>query len=206
MDKKNISLPAPRKDGSISVEAAIAARRSRRKFTSKQLSLEIASQVLWAAGGQTGAKPHFRSFASAGACHPLTILVVTGENTVEGVAAGLYKYLHETHELQLIRKGDIRPELTAACLGQKFLETIPMAIAVYAEYEKSTKRYEDRGFRYSHIDLGHLGQNVYLQCEALGLGTVAVGAFTDNEVAGVLGLGEKQSPLYVMPVGYPEIK
>jgi nitroreductase len=53
-----------------------------------------------------------------------------------------------------------------------------------------------------YIDLGHAGQNIYLQATSRGMGTVAVGAFTDDEVARVLSLPEDEKPLYIMPIGY----
>lgn len=61
------------------------------------------------------------------------------------------------------------------------------------------KKYLDRGRQYVHFEIGHAAQNVLLQAEALGLGTVPVGAFNDEEVRRVLGLSE--DPLYLMPVG-----
>ncbi|HDZ91977.1 MAG TPA: SagB/ThcOx family dehydrogenase, partial [Deltaproteobacteria bacterium] len=70
------------------------------------------------------------------------------------------------------------------------------------EYERITDRYGERGVRYAHMEVGHVGQNIYLQAQTLGLGTVAVGAFRDRGVSGLLGLPEKHRPLYVMPVGY----
>lgn len=198
-----IPLPDPKLDGKISLEAAIYKRRSHRKFATTPLMLDVAAQLLWSAGGQTGDKPVHRTAPSAGGRHPLTILAFTGDNTVEGVKPGIYEYNFMEHELKLLQAGDKRSELAEACLGQKFLEIAPLVIAIYAEYEKSCSRYGERGIRYSHIDTGHMGQNIYLQACALGLGTVAVGAFDDEKVAKVLGLNKDQSPLYVMPIGYP---
>jgi len=56
--------------------------------------------------------------------------------------------------------------------------------------------------RYAHMEVGHVGQNIHLQAEALGLGTVVIGAFMDDEVAELLHLPKEHEPLYVMPVGY----
>jgi len=63
--------------------------------------------------------------------------------------------------------------------------------------------YGIRGERYVHIEVGHTGQNIYLQATALGLGTVAVGAFSDERVREVLKLDKQYKPLYIMPVGHP---
>ena len=53
------------------------------------------------------------------------------------------------------------------------------------------------------MEVGHVGQNVYLQTTALGLATVAVGAFNDERVREVLRLEKQYKPLYIMPVGQP---
>jgi SagB-type dehydrogenase family enzyme len=74
-------------------------------------------------------------------------------------------------------------------------------------YERNTKRYGDRGReRYVCMDLGHSGENVYLQCAALGLGTCAIGAFFDDDVRQVMRLTRPEEPLYIMPVGRTERK
>ncbi|MFB6259262.1 MAG: SagB/ThcOx family dehydrogenase, partial [Thiohalorhabdaceae bacterium] len=79
----------------------------------------------------------------------------------------------------------------------------PAVLVITGIYHRTTGKYGDRGRRYVHIETGHAGQNVYLQAEALDLGTVMVGAFSDDRVARVLDLGKKAVPLALMPVGRP---
>jgi SagB-type dehydrogenase family enzyme len=81
------------------------------------------------------------------------------------------------------KEGDLREDLAIACLRQMFIADASVSLVIAAEYERITRRYGDRGMRYVHIEVGHVGQNIYLQCEALGLATVAIGAFYDDEVA-----------------------
>ena len=69
------------------------------------------------------------------------------------------------------------------------------------ESERTTGHYGKRGARYVDMEAGHAAQNVYLQAVALNLGTVAIGAFHDNQVAGILELTDNEIPLYIMPVG-----
>lgn len=200
--KSEIALPAPHVKGDMSVEEAIKNRRSIRDFQDTPLSLEQVSQLLWAGQGITeGFK---RAAPSAGATYPLTLYVVVGESGVEGLSAGMYEYIPRSHGLHLIREGDYRERLAAACLTQMFIQEAPISIVIAAEYEKTTVHYGERGIRYVHMEAGHVGENIYLQAVAMNLGTVVVGAFVDTDVQHVLGIPEGQIPLYVMPVGYPE--
>lgn len=196
-----IALPPPALEGHMSVEEAIALRRSIRDFGDQPLTLEQVSQLLWAGQGITeGFK---RAAPSAGATYPLTLYVVVGERGVEGLGQGVYAYRPDSHSLLLVKMGDVRRGVASACLGQQFIQEAPIVMVIAAEYERTTARYGERGERYVHMEAGHVGENIYLQAVALGLGTVAVGAFEDDSLKIVVGLPGNQVPLYVMPVGYP---
>jgi len=82
-----------------------------------------------------------------------------------------------------------------------FIAEAPLSLLITAEYERTTEKYGDRGVRYVHMEAGHAGQNVYLQAEALGLGTVTIGSFQDEEISKALNLPCSYRPLYVMPIG-----
>jgi SagB-type dehydrogenase family enzyme len=71
-------------------------------------------------------------------------------------------------------------------------------------YLRTRVKYRQRAELYVHLEAGHVAQNIHLQAVALGLGSVPVGAFRDAEVSRVLGLGEEETPLYIIPVGHPE--
>jgi SagB-type dehydrogenase family enzyme len=103
--------------------------------------------------------------------------------------------------LALVRPGDIRDGLAVACLRQMFIVEAPVSFVITVEYERAIRVYGERGVRYALIEVGHVAQNIYLQCETLGLATVAIGAFDDGEVVRIVNLPRKHRPLYVMPVG-----
>jgi SagB-type dehydrogenase family enzyme len=205
-------LPSPRQEGNVSVEEAIANRRSRRDFSDKPLTSTEISQILWAAYGITKPmeEPAFlrgglRTAPSAGARYPLNIYLVAGNIT--DIPDGLYLYISKNHQLKQIHNRDIRKELASAALDQLMLQEAAADLVFTATYERTTSKYGERGKeRYVPMDIGHAGQNVYLQVEALGLGTCAVGAFTDEEVRKVLKLPEERKPLYIMPLGHNKPK
>lgn len=198
-----IELPAPITRGTMSVEEAILKRRSIRNFLNKPLSLEDVSQLLWAAQGITDPVRGFRAAPSAGATYPLEVYVVVGKNGVAGLFEGLYHYKPNKHVLEYLLEGDLRSSLADAALGQSPIREAPISIVIAAIYERTTNRYGERGIRYVHMEAGHVGQNIYLQAVARGLGTVVIGAFEDSQVQKVLKLPENQNPLYIVPVGYP---
>ena len=202
--KKIITLPKPKVKGIVSLEQTIKKRRSRRSFLARPLTLEQVSQLLWAAQGITDEKTGFRASPSGGACYPLDLYLVVGKNSVEGLEAGVYHYRVNNHSLEIHLRRDKRRALALASLGQMFIAQAPISIITTVEYSRITSRYGQRGVRYAHIEVGHVGENIYLQAETLGLGTVAIGAFSDSMVSKVLNLPKEHAPLYIMPVGYPK--
>ncbi len=187
----------------MSLEETIARRRSVRRFTAEPISQSQLSQILQAAGGLRDASSRYRTVPSAGATYPLEIFVVCGQNSIEEIDEGIYHYNIDSHSLTLHHKGDARLELARAALAQAFIYQAPVDIVICAEYERTLRRYGSRGERYVHIEVGHTGQNIYLQATALGLATVAVGAFDDDQVGEVLRLDKQCKPLYIMPIGRP---
>ena len=198
-----IYLPPPSPKGDMSLEEAIVRRRSVRRFTSESISPSQLSQILWAAQGITDTSLRYRAVPSAGATYPLEIFIACGQKAIEEIDDGIYHYNIDNHSLTRHHKGDIRLELAKAALDQEFIYEAPVDIIICAVYRRTLMRYGDRGERYVHIEVGHAGQNIYLQATALGLATVAIGAFYDEQVRNVLRLDKQYKPIYIMPVGKP---
>jgi len=197
-----IKLPPPDIKSGMLVEESIARRRSIREYLRKPLNLKIVSQLLWAAQGITEPRLKFRAAPSAGATYPLEVYVVSKEGGIEELPAGIYKYDPFTHSIKVVRLGDFSERLYEAALKQRWVLEAPINIVITAVYERTTRIYGERGIRYVHMEVGHVGENIYLQAIALGLGTVAVGAFFDDKVWDILGNPPNEHPLYIMPVGY----
>jgi len=197
-EKEIIGLPFPRNKSAVSVEEAISLRSSIREYKDEALTQEEISQLLWAAQGMMQRKSG-RTAPSSGALYPLEIYLVVGK--VKNLEPGVYHYRPPEHSLVKIESGDKRSVLFNASLRQPSIKNAPVSLVICAKYQRTTQKYGERGSRYVHIEVGHVGQNIYLQAEALGLATVAIGAFNDEAVKKALGV--KEEPIYIMPLGRP---
>jgi len=178
----------------MALEQVMAARRSLRDFAPEALTVEQIGQLLWAAQGQAH-RSGYRTAPSAGATYPLELFVVTGD--------GFFHYSPADHSLEKLADKDFRAALASAAWGQQFVQAAPLTLVFAAQFARTTGRYGNRGVRYVYMEAGHAAQNVHLQAEALGLGSVAVGAFDDASVSRVLSLPEHLEPLYMVAAGYP---
>ncbi len=193
-DLCEIQLPKPGLKGRITLEEAIARRRSVREFADHPLSMEEVGQLLWAAGGITGNAPYYRAHPSAGGLHPLEVYLLDAD--------GVFHYEPKAHRLRPMREGDLRADLAKAAYQQWFLADAPCILGITAVFSRTTGKYADRGrMRYVPMDAAHSAQNVLLQAVALGLGAVPVGAFDDDMVRKVMGAASDEVPLYLIPVG-----
>ncbi|MGF1614713.1 MAG: SagB/ThcOx family dehydrogenase [Gammaproteobacteria bacterium] len=201
LDTQTIDLPPPDQQG-LPVETAIKNRRSVRHYSPKPLPLGALSQLLFAAQGTTGhmyGEP-LRAAPSAGALYPFEIYVVA--HNVEALARGLYHFAPNTHQLELIRAGDLRSLITQVALQQAVVGEADAIFVLAAVFDRTRRKYGERGFRYVYIEAGHISQNIYLQAVSLGLGSVAVGAFLDEGLNRLLGIdGQSQAAIYLHAVG-----
>jgi SagB-type dehydrogenase family enzyme len=181
MDTLHIELADPYEKSEVSVEEAIAKRKSVRVFKDEEVSFQAVSQLMWAAYGE-GCVP------SAGAIYPLRLYLVVRK--AEFLEPGVYRYWPDRHSLSEIVIGKVELEYNA-----------PITIVIAVDYEKINQKYGLKGRVYAHLEAGHSGQNIYLQALSLGLGTVAVGAFDEEQVRLLLNISSDEEILYLMPVG-----
>jgi SagB-type dehydrogenase family enzyme len=186
-------LPQPIVKGNMSVEEALSTRRSVREYSSADLSDNDVSQIVWAAQGITGSQG-FRAAPSAGALYPVEVYVV---NTT-----GVYHYIPLNHGLEKIKEGNVKDDLMRAALNQNAVGQAPLDLVIAGVYERTTVKYGDMAERYVHLEAGHVAQNVLLQCTALHLGAVPIGAFDDAKVQDALGITRDNWPLYIIPIGH----
>jgi SagB-type dehydrogenase family enzyme len=190
-----VRLPDPLRHGRLSLEEAIAARRSVREFRDGLLDARQLSALLWATQGIVH-PDGLRTAPSAGALYPLEVYVA--------LADGLHHYEPRGHLLASRRPEDVRDRLYRAALRQECVREAAAVFAIAAVARRTERKYgADRALRYVDLEVGHAAQNLLLQAAALGLGAVPVGAYEDDEVDRILGLPHGETVRYLVPVGYP---
>lgn len=154
-------------------------RRSRRVYWDAPLRLEDLAFLLWATQGVKRVSPRpatLRTVPSAGARHPLETYVFA--KRVEGLVPGVYHYLAIEHKLELLYPSESLSEaLSEAFCGQTFFGSAPVSLVWTAVPYRSEWRYDNKAQKYALLDAGHVCQNLYLACEAIGCGACAIGAY-----------------------------
>ncbi len=206
LGKPIIDLPDPKKSGYAAVDLtdAINKRVSVRAYSKEALSLAELSHVLWCTQGvkEVTTRPTtLRTVPSAGARHCFeTYLLV---NNVKGLKYGLYRYLAIDHKLQEVNlSGDVAEKVTQACYNQRFILGSAVTFIWTVVAYRMMWRYGERGYRYMHLDAGHVCQNLYLSAETIGSGVCAIAAFEDDDLNATFGIdGESQFAIYVAVLG-----
>jgi SagB-type dehydrogenase family enzyme len=205
---RRVSLPAPEDWKAmipgIDLESAIVNRESRRHYLSDPLSLAELSFLLYSTQG-VRRTPHpsvaLRTVPSAGARHSFeTYLLISN---VEGVDPGLYRYLPLEHELvHLADVENMEMRTSLACFGQQFVGQGAVTFVWATVCQRMEWRYGPLAHRVILIDVGHVCQNLYLACEAVGAGTCGIAAYDQQEVDELIGVdGQEEFAVYLAPVG-----
>lgn len=198
-----VPLPAPHLDGGLATERAIATRRSSRDYSAEALSLADLSRVLFLTSGIATDEwgQRHRTAPSSGALYPIEIYPVV--HNVEALERGVYHYGYERHELRLVSAGDLRRRVVEQGIGQEFLGEANVVVFLTMILQRMRFKYQDRAYRYGLIEAGHLGENLYLAANSLGLGACAVGAFMDDDMNAMLGVdGVEEAIVYMLALGH----
>jgi len=200
-----IKLPSPNLDSRLSLEKALSSRRSRRDLLNEPLTIKQISQLLWAAQGVT-VDWGGRTAPSVKSVYPLTVYFLSHQ--VESLNPGLYRYWpgdrEPVHRLTLVKPGDLLKDLTET-VNQSSLSVAPAVLIITGNFEKMTAAFDNEKADFNvYLEAGHVGQNIYLEVESLGLGTVALSSFDPEKVHDLLELPEEETVIYLFPVGLPK--
>lgn len=183
---------------------AIGSRRSRRRYLDDPVGLDELSFLLWATQGVRqahSAAAVFRTVPSAGCRHAFETYIVSLR--IAGLKEGIYRYLPLDHALCLEREEtDLAARVTAAALGQRFAGAAAAVFIWTALPCRMEWRYGEASYKVIALDAGHVCQNLYLACEAVGAGTCAVAAYDQRAMDNLLDVdGEEEFTVYLAPVG-----
>jgi SagB-type dehydrogenase family enzyme len=206
-DAERVPLAAPeefRDIAHVDLFTAISRRKSRRRFSEEALTLRELSFLLWATQGlrePAGRAATLRTVPSAGARHSFETYLYA--RRVEGLREAIYRYLPLEHELVLVKsEADLSARVTAACFGQSFAGRAAATFFWTTIPYRMEWRYGLAAHKVIAVDAGHVCQNLYLCCEAIGAGTCAIGAYDQEAVDALLGVdGDDEFAIYIAPVG-----
>ncbi|MFP4457519.1 MAG: SagB/ThcOx family dehydrogenase [Clostridia bacterium] len=201
-----IELPDPNKVkvNKKDITDVINDRVSVRAYADENLALGELSYLLWVTQGikYISKRPAtLRTVPSAGCRHPFeTYLLI---NRVEGLKKGLYKYLPMDHELEVISLEDgIDEKIKDSCYKQVMVVNSGVTFIWTAVRYRNYWRYGERGYRYVHLDAGHVAQNLYLASDVVDCGVCGIAAFYDDEINSIIGIdGVERYTAYVATCG-----
>ncbi|MBI4860062.1 MAG: SagB/ThcOx family dehydrogenase [Candidatus Riflebacteria bacterium] len=200
-----VTLPRPQPPpGMAGLHEALSGRRSLREYSSRPLTLDQLSYLLWASNGIQGRRQGelFRTVPSAGALYPIETYVVV--NNVEQLVPGVYHHAVRAHALEQLKSGPYGDAVVDAALGQRMCGTSAVTLIWTAVFDRSRSKYGDRAYRYIYLDAGHVAQNLALTCCSLGLGSCPIGALYDDQMNKIVDVdGEDESVVYMSTVGHP---
>ena len=184
------ALPAPRKEIGKPLMQALQARRSIREYSTRALSDQALSELLWAAYGIN------RPSGDRTAPYWRHIMVI---DVYAAMADGVWLYEPKRHALRRQLDGDLRAQTGL----QDFVATAPLNLVyvVHGERMKDVSP-EDRRL-YGSVDAAFAGQNVYLYCASEGLATVFRGAVDTAKLGQAMRLPAGQFVAFAQTVGYP---
>jgi SagB-type dehydrogenase family enzyme len=185
----------------------IVKRRSARAYSGEPLSVNDLSIVLRNGYGVTGKatllheiEQKLRAVPSGGALYPLEIYAACFN--VDGIEPGLYHYNVQDESLECVRQGQFSAEFGRICFIEETFSKLPALVIISGILKRSSLKYSERAYRFMVLEAGHVGQNLCLSATALGLGSLMLGGYLDEEIDQILGVdGVQESVLYMAAVG-----
>ncbi len=183
---------------------AIRNRKSHRTFLNQAIQLDELSFLLWATQGirhQIDPGHAYRTVPSAGCRHALETYLFVFK--VEGLAPGVYRYLPQEHELLFeFNEDHLAEKLIRAAFRQIYTGKSAVTFVWTAIPYRMEWRYGLAAHKVIALDAGHVGQNLYLACQAVGCGTCAIAAYDQEAMDQLLRIdGVDEFVIYLAPVG-----
>lgn len=180
-------------------------RRSARVYTQENISLEQLSLLLWCTQGiktiRGKAYATIRTVPCGGARHQYeTYLIV---RKIDKLKPGVYHYLPMEHALEYLKPlENIESSITESLCGQNWAEKSNVVFYWTIDAYRVEWRYGIYAHRTALIDVGHIGQNLYLGCSAMKIGCCGIASFSHDKCCELFDLdGVNEFPVYTATVG-----
>ena len=194
LEKKSVVLPDTPLSFPEGLRQTILIRRSTRGFSGAAFLEEELSSIL-----EYGYRPCLSSPTSFFAPSLLSTHLII--QRVVGLSSGIYQYHPEEKRASLLQPGDFRPQTTHFCLGQDLARNAAALVIHMAHFPTVLAQYNDRAYRYLHLDAGHIGERINLAAIQMGLGVSGIGGFYDDEVNALLGISLDWIVVYITTLG-----
>ncbi len=194
-----IPLPAPQLAIDVAISDSLLKRRSERKINSKTIvSLKTLSTLLYFTAGDRSIKENKmtrRFYPSAGALYPIETYFFARK--IDSLERALYHYYVRSHCLERI--DHLRGQEVIRCFNQAWIKNAKGVVVFTAVFNRTTKKYGERGYRHVLIEAGHMAQNMYLVSAALGNKCCAIGGYLDSKVNKLLDIdGVTETIIYAL--------
>ena len=186
---KEIALPKPDLNSGKPFMQCVAERRSKRKFSTKALPMQIISEIMYVADG-VSSKDGRKTVPTARNKQNQSVYAFTAD--------GVYLYNSQKHALELVKKGDFR----SICGKQPFHKKAPLVLVFVSDMKAVGNTAEEQAM-YAGNHSGSASQNVYLYAASQGLSTVVCGLLDRDAIKKFLNLKADQMVIYSQPVAYP---
>jgi len=170
----------------------LAKRESSRSFSSKPLSDQTLSNLLWAAFGINRPESGKRTAPTANNKQEMDVYVV--------MERGIYLYDAEVNMLKWVAPGDHRGIMGS----QSFVKDAPLNLVYVADFAKSGARSNEDKLLYAAAATGFISENVYLYCASADLATVVRASVDRRALAEIMKLTPSQKIILAQTVGYPK--
>lgn len=139
--------------------------------------------------------------ASAGNLTPLSVFVIILQET-ENISRGVYQYDNDSGNLNLIRTDITNQELIYAFNDESIIFGAPCIFVITADLNRHMRKYANRGYRFTLLEVGHVLQNITIEAIEQGIDSVEYGGFKDMAVANLIGLSGNLLPIACEAFGY----
>lgn len=191
-------LPKP-ETISMSIDALLQKRASGRSFSNTPLTLEQLSALLYWSLGAAERDDGTRSYPSGGALYPVEPYVICVN--VAGLPCGMYHYNSRDHTLECILQTEEPPDVVHE-FGYPFTRDAGVILCLSFIKSRVIQKYGGLAYKLGMLEAGHIGQNVYLLSNALGVACCALGGGDTHSMHHLFGMDEGNEHLvYAVAIG-----